>query len=295
MSKQALPGSRLNAFLMDPDDLVIVGLDTPDGPEHPRYDERVHLPVDEALVNSLKFRGNKVAVLVCKITDSAGNTRAEVVDGRQRVRCGRVANKQLTAEGKTPIRLKVMVERGSDKDLFGVLILTNELRQNDGPLQKAEKLQRCLEMGYTEAEAAVTFGVSEQTIRDWLILLELDPAVRNAVEARTLSATAAVKLGKLDKKRQRDELAALLQRGPVTAKAAGHAVKASNAKANGTAAPNPAPSKRVLRKLVEANKAAASPALSGDFIRGLRFALGDLPPGSVAGLTPMLKGLSRGK
>lgn len=285
MAKQALPGSRINAFLMDPSALVVVGLDTDDGPEHPLYDERIHLPIDEALVRNLMRHGNKVPLIVRKNGETA-----EVVDGKQRTRCGRVANERLVAEGKVPLRLKVIVERGSDGDMFGVLILANALRQGDGPLQKAENLKRFLAMGYTEADASNTFGVSQQTIRDWQTLLELDPAVRNAVEAGTVPATAAGKLGKLDRQQQRQELAKLLSsQSPVTTRAASHAVAASNAEKNGTPAPNPAPSKRTLRKLVEANTKAASPPLSGDFIRGVRFALGELPSGSIAGLNGLLR------
>jgi hypothetical protein len=41
MPKQALDGTRINAFGMEPKDLVIVGFDTDDGPEHPLWDERV--------------------------------------------------------------------------------------------------------------------------------------------------------------------------------------------------------------------------------------------------------------
>ena len=69
MSKQALEGQRLNAFGMDPDKLTIIGLDTDDGPEHPLYDERVRLPLDESFVKNVKVYGVIEDVIVCKDAD----------------------------------------------------------------------------------------------------------------------------------------------------------------------------------------------------------------------------------
>ncbi len=285
MGKQAIPGaSRANMFLVDPDTLTVIGLDTKDGPEHPLYDERIHLPIDSALVNSLKARGNKVPIVVRKNGDVI-----EVVDGRQRVRCGRAANEELVAEGKTPIRIKAIVERGSDGDMFGVLILSNEIRQSDGPLAKAEKLRRYLDMGYTEDEAAITFGVTKQAVKNWLTLLELDPAVRNAVEAGTISATAASKLGSLSKQEQKESLKKLQESG--TKVTAARTQRTARSRKNGASEEElPAPGKRQMRKVVERYYERDAEDPDPEFIRGIRWALGDIQPGSVKGLTKLLFG-----
>lgn len=284
MAKQALPGTRANMFLMDPADLTIIGIDTKDGPEHALYDERVHLPLDEALIKNLMSHGNKVPISVRKNGDIA-----EVVDGRQRVRCAREANKRLAASGKTPIRVKVIVERGGDGDMFGLLILTNELRQADGPLAKAEKLQRYLAMGYSEDEAAVTFGVTKQAIKNWLALLELDPTVRNAVEAGTLSASAAGKLASLPRDEQKASLKQLTAGGgKVTTERAKGAARARKNGASDAEPATPAPGKRQLRKIVERYNQRGVKDPNVEFIRGLRYALGELSPGAVRGLNALL-------
>ena len=188
MAKQALEGSRLNAFGMDPNELVIVGLDTEDGVEHPLYDERVKLKLDEALVRNIMFHGVIEPVTVTK----DGDGRPLVVVGRQRVRCAREANKRLEAEGKASIVVPVMVRRGEQTSMFGVMVSENECRQGDLPLTTARKAAKFMQMGRTETEACVAFGVSKQTMGAWIRLLELEPALLKAVERNEISASQAL-------------------------------------------------------------------------------------------------------
>lgn len=273
MSKQALPGSRLNAFAMEPGDLVIIGLDTDDGPEHPLYDERIHLPLDLALLHNIMHNGVLENVLVRKNGDAI-----EVSAGRQRVRCVREANKRFAAEGKMPIRVPVMVKRGSDGDMFGIMISENECRRDDGLMSKASNLQRYMNMGYSEDDAAVTFGVSTQTIRAWGKLLDLDPKVIKAINGNRISASAASRLADLPRKQQCEELSGLLAKGVVTAAAASRATKSRK---NGTQA-TAAPSKRTVRKVLAAN--AGDDVLDPEFIRGVKWVLGELSSDSIKGM-----------
>lgn len=285
MAKQALDGKRLNAFAMDPDDLFIVGLDaredgTVDGPEHPLWDQRVHMPLDLALKDNVKVNGVLEWVIVRKDGDTV-----EVVAGKQRVRCAREANKELVAEGKVPIRVPVTVRRGNDGQAFGVLISENQLRRDDSPMAKAENLGRYLAMGYSEDEAAVTFGVNKQTIRTWNKLLDLDAKVHKAVDSGKIAATAAAKLADLPRAEQIQELDKLLANGKATVAAASHAARSRQ---TGTEAPK-APKKRLVRKVLEANSAYEGEApLSPDFVRGVRWVLGDLPDTSIKGLRALI-------
>lgn len=276
MSKQALPGSRLNAFNMSPEDLVIIGLDTKDTEEHPLYDKRIHLKLDEGMVKNIMVYGVIQAVTVTKI----GGVPC-VVTGRQRVRCSREANKRLLAEGKEPIRVPVMLKKGDDHRLFGFSVSENENRQDDNVIQKAENVARYLDMGRSEAEAAITFGVTKTTIKAWLSVLETIPAVRRAVEQGLLSATAAAKLAGLTPEKQREALAELLASGKPTVKKA--TTIASNA--NG-GSKSMTPGKRKLLKLVGHDEAIDE--LGEDFIRGVRFAIGDLDASAVKGLKGFL-------
>lgn len=283
MAKQALKGSRLNTFAMDPEDLVIIGIDTDDGSEHPLYDDRIKLPLDEALVLNIMAHGVLETVSVRKNGDAP-----EVVYGRQRVRAAREANKRLKKQGSKPIKIPVSVRRGKDTQMFGVMVSENEHRRDDGPLEKAEKLRRYLDMGGTEEEAAIDFGVTPTSIRNWLKLLDLEASVRKAVEKGIISASAAGKLAPLSREEQKAALAEVIEKsgGKATTKAAGGAVK----KAKGEEA-HTAPGKRLIRKVVAIHGelvADGEEGLPEDFIRGVRWAIGELSESSIKGLTAIV-------
>jgi ParB family chromosome partitioning protein len=200
--KQALDGTRLNAFGVLPENLTIVGLDTQDGKEHMLYDGRVNLPLDEGLVKNIMVFGVLQAILVRK-----NGPLIEVVDGRQRVRATREANRRLVEQGAEPHAVPCFVKRG--EDLMGVMISTF-VRIDDGPLAKAQKCQRYMDTGKGEADAAIVYGVSTQTVRGWLGLLDLAPEVQRAVQHGKVAATAALELRDLVHKDQIEKLAELL-------------------------------------------------------------------------------------
>lgn len=179
--------NRTNAWLFDPSELVLVT-----DPQHPLFDPRINLPLDEALVRNIMFQGVIEPIVIVKQDD-----KPVVVDGRQRVRCAVEANKRLEAEGKEPVRVTAVVRRGTEADLFGVSISANENRQDDTPLGRAKKCARLLAMGRSDEEAAIAFGVTASCVRAWMKLLDCAPQVREAVESGALAATAAAKLASL--------------------------------------------------------------------------------------------------
>lgn len=283
MGKQALNGTRLNAFGMDPDDLVIIGLDTDDGPEHPLYDERVKLPLEETFVLNIMTHGVLENVSVRKNGDAA-----EVVYGRQRVKAAREANKRLKKQGSKPIKVPVTVRRGKDTQMFGVRISENEMRRGLSQMEKARELQRYLDHGGSEEEAAIDFGVTQTSIRNWLKLLDLDPKVQTAVSNDVISASAAAKLSTLSRDEQKASLAELTAGGQkATTKSAG--AKAKNKRGQETST---APGKRVIKRIADIQREyiedGEEPPLSEDFYKALRWVLGDLAPNQVAGLTRLV-------
>lgn len=285
MGRQALDAPRKQYFLLDPNvDLIIIGLDTKDGEEHALYDPRIKLPIDKNLVKNIAAIGVKKPVLVRKNGDLI-----EVVDGRQRVRAAREANLTLEVEGKEPVRVPCIIERGDDHDLFGILISTNEHVQGDTPLGKAEKLRRYMAMGRSEDEASVMFGVSLSTIRNWLVLLDLTADVKKAVERGELSASAASKLAGLSAEEQKAKLGELIEE----AKASGTRVTGTRTRAAAAAASGSdvviAPSKRELKKLLAQDPDVVAEVLSPDFVMAVRWVVGDLPAGKVKGLTKLLR------
>lgn len=262
MAKTAIEGaSRLNAFLIEPEKLTIISDE-----KHALYDERIKLPIDEKLVLNIMAFNVKQPVFVAK----DGN-EIQVVDGRQRVRAALEANKRLVKDGKEPLRIPVMLQKGDDADLFGVSIFVNELRQSDGPLIKAAKAVRFLAMGRTEEEAAVVFGVTPAAIRQWVKLFDLAPQVRAAVNAGEITASAASKLAPLKKAEQVEELRKLTADGKkTTGKKAAVAAK----KARGQVAIEK-PSTKLLKRLI-AYSTNNEKGIGDDDITLLKWVLGEI-------------------
>lgn len=184
MGKTAFEASRFSGFWFDPEDLVII-----EDPKDSLYDARAKLAPNESLVRNIAHFGILEPVLVTR-RGSAGI----VVDGRQRVRAAREANKRLKEAGLEQVKVPCILRAGDDAHLFGILCTANEHRLNDTPLERAKKASRLRDLGRSEEEIALTFGVSKAAVTKWLKVLDLPAAVREEVEAGHISAEAALKL-----------------------------------------------------------------------------------------------------
>jgi len=187
--KTAFEAPRQNLWLLNPEELQLI-TDEKD----PLYDPRVSLPALEGLVLSIMRRGVIEPVIIQK-----RDGQAVVVDGRQRVKAAREANKRLKKEGaivkRVPCKLEVVAEAA---DVLGLMFSANEHRTDDSPIEKAKKAARLLQAGYSEEEIAVEFGLrSAQTVKNWLSLLDVAPAVRKAIERGEVAPTVAAKVAKL--------------------------------------------------------------------------------------------------
>jgi len=190
---------------VDPNSLVIIGLDTDDRHEHPLFDERVFLPVDQNLVKNIIVYGIQVPVLV---RQEAGMTI--VIDGRQRVRAARKAAGTADTAGEYGVKVPVLPKTVDDKRVQGIMISANELRQSDDVLAKAVKAQRLHDILGDIDEVAIAFGKSKTTIKNWLILVEADTRVHAAVKAGQISVTAAIEVSRLKREEQKPVLEALI-------------------------------------------------------------------------------------
>jgi len=277
MAKKSYFGKRRDLFAMDPDDVVVIGVDTEDGKSHPLWDKRAFGPIDEALVANIRTYGVLEPVIVQKDGD-----RATVVDGRRRVLHARRAKQLQETAGEITVTVPVLVKRGTESRIFGISRSANEHRKDDGLMTKAENAQRMLDYGATEDDVAVTFGVEVQTVNIWLRLLDTDKSVRDAVDAGEISASAASRLTKLSKDEQKAALAEAKSNGTkLTTARASAAAKAKKTKTDARTAPG----KRALRKIVE------SGGIDSNVLLGIRYALGDVPATRISGLTAVLRDL----
>jgi len=291
MGGQAFTGDvkRLNGFMFMPEDVVIVGGDGPNdvdkkdegGDFHFLYDERVELPLSEEFVLNVMSLGVKKNIIITKIGE-----QGYVIDGRQRVRAAREANKRLAKLGEPLLRVPGVQQKGEEPLLMTIGVSTNEFNMEDTPLAKARKAQRLRDRGLDDEEIATAFGVTTKAIGNWEKLLGLAPPVKKAVASGKVSASAAAQLHDLPAAEQKAQLDDLVSKGNGKAPTIKQA-KAAAKKAKGQAT-NQAPSKKVLRFIVEKRKEHEA-ALSEDFIAGIAFAIGLRDPKSVNGLTAVMK------
>jgi len=215
MGGQAFQGKRGQHFYCDPHTVTIVGLDTDhkEG-EHPLWDERIHLPIDEALVRNIGRYGNKDACKVRKVGKREDGTDIiEVIEGRQRTRHTRIAYDRAIEAGEQPPMLKIEFERVDEETAVGIMISLNEQRRNDGIMTKARKAVRVLQMGSSHQDVADMFGVTTGAVRHWEKGMELSKPIHKAIEKGQLTFSAAVKLHGLTPDEQVEKLKELTANG----------------------------------------------------------------------------------
>jgi ParB family transcriptional regulator, chromosome partitioning protein len=192
-SRRSMPGvQRTDAYLLDPHDVALI-----EDEDHPLYDARVLLPVDENLVRNIMVNG-----VIKPIVVQTGTDPPVVIDGRQRVKAAREANRRLQKEGKELIRVAAVRRRGEEGDLYGVLVSANAHTQLDGPVEHARKAQKMKNLGKTDEEVCIAFGWSKARLQSYLVLLDVSAPIRKAVEAGQVSVSAAAKLAGMAPKEQ---------------------------------------------------------------------------------------------
>jgi ParB family chromosome partitioning protein len=268
---------RGTLFRFDPDELIVIGLDTKDGPEHELWDERIHLPLEESMVMNIMTFGVKETVTLRK-----GSKGYEVVNGRRRVLHAREANKRLKKTGEPRVRVPATVESGDEMHMEKLTISLNEIRRDDDTLTKAEKCMRLLHRnGGDYKDAALVFGVSVAAIKNWAKVAELTPKVKKAVAAGEISASAAAELHGLDK----DDQIAKLDKLVGNAKASGRK-KTTVSKVKKETGHRVTVSKRVLLKIVTDQQLATS--VHAEMLSGIKLALGVYVPPETTKLGKLL-------
>lgn len=263
MGKQAIDGKRSDVFFVQPEQLTIV-----EDPGHALYDERALHDPCENLIKNISVYGIIEPVIVTKEGD-----KILVVAGRQRVKAAIVANKLLESSGEMPIRVPVILRRGDEKLLSGVMISENEIRRSDDALTRAEKTLRLTQMGHSAEELAIAFGVTTQSIANWLKLNDCCARVKKAVRDGLISATAASKFAGLSVAEQEKLLSEMLSDGGKPT------VEKASRKAKGLNPPKEK-SKRKSTKEIAAEIENAPNNLEGDYLAGyvdaLQWVLGEL-------------------
>lgn len=288
MGTQLIDGKRETIFLVDPKDIVIIGVDTDDGPEHYLYDERIKLPLDESMVLNIMALGVREPV-ICSVEGRAENRKVLCVDGRRRVLHTRAANERLAARGEPLVLCPVRAEKGmSEREAMDVSVSLNEIRVQDPVMVKVAKAARMKARGHSQSEIARAFGVDPQTVWMWLRIDTLSEAVKKEIGV-TIGASSAAKLADLSKEEQVAELRRLKDEAKAEGKervTQDQIEAATRARKQKNDAIQTAPTRRVLRFVAERGVEAG---LDEQFLAGVRFAMGELNARQVKGLSALLR------
>lgn len=231
----------------DPNDLIIIGLDTEDGPEHPLFDERVFYELDEHFVRNIMVNGVNTPVAV---REEAGQNL--VVFGRQRVRAAREASKRLSSAGDPSVKVPIRRLTGDDGQIMGIMISENAHRKGDDVLSNARKAARLLQRIGDINEVAVHFGRSVTQVRNWLRLVEADPEIHEAIRTEAISASAGIEIAHKPREEQRDLLARVIK---ANAKSAGQVSESQVKKAKGPRKAQPGIKRTWIRKALKTDAA----------------------------------------
>ncbi|WP_186183863.1 ParB/RepB/Spo0J family partition protein [Burkholderia gladioli] len=196
-------GSR-NLLDMDPEQFTLVT-----DPKHFLYDRRVHQAPNEKTIRNYRAEGVKEPILFYRDVE---NGKFLVVDGRGRVINARELNRRLIDEGREPITIPAIaltVPKDGAQKFVGTMISMNEHRQEDSPMNRAEKMANAREVGYSVDVIGILFGVDPATVVASMKLLDCCMAVRDAVEDGTITQAIAMKLSKMLPDEQRAKLEAI--------------------------------------------------------------------------------------
>jgi len=200
-----------------PDEVIIVGLDAPYDKvksikEHHLYDERILAPIKDEAVRNVMVFGVKEPVIV---EESEDGNHFLVVDGRQRVRWLREANRRLEEVGQPGLPLPVLLDKPKDQaSAIAIGASLNSHGLTDTVLAKAEKAIGMNTRGQSANDVALVLGVSEASAKNFIRLGKADPKVKEALRGGQITSAQAYELARLNKAEQKAELEKLITDPP---------------------------------------------------------------------------------
>ncbi len=293
MSAEKKPGRGETLLMLPPVDLVVIGVDTPhQRGQHVLWDMRAFLPLEEALVESIREHGVQKPVFVRQGEEG----RWEVVDGRRRVMHAREANRRRLSDGEPPVEVRCLPKRGSEAHLYGVSRLANRGHLEEDPLQTALAAARLVEQGHSRSVVAAYLTCSTSMLAIYLGLLQLHPTIQADVSAGVVSLTAAAKLASLPQDKQLAAYESMKAGGKLTVADAA----AARNKQRGAAARAPLsiveapPSRRAIRRMLERPDPGLA-HLGQDFWLGVQWVMGLQPTSRIKGMAAAIARASRSR
>ncbi len=277
MTRSITAPKAASTFLLWPEEVVIIGLDTSHRcGEHPLWDERAFRAFNEkSVLNMMVNRSRLVSAITVEKDEALGYVAA---DGRGRVIDAREANKRLRERGEEPFRLKAEIEMaGDDTASFERMVVKNAFVTPTSVLADARKAVDMLKGGVPMLRVCLDFGKSEDTIRLWQQIVGLPPELRKRVERGVITPSQAVRLAKANKAQLEAALRVADQREAVMGESGKPKRQSARelAKAAGKVLP---PTRREVKALLDVDEVIVGKAerlgkaeLADAFFAGLRY------------------------
>ena len=196
---------RQEVKMYDPNEVVIIGVDTDDGHAHWGYDEDSNkTALLEADVLFTYENG-----IIQNVLGRRDGDKVVIVAGRGRTRQLREANKRRVADGLPPWWLPVKIVQGDSRKMLVLKHGENSHRRDQSPFVRAQQAYE-LSQQFPEDQAATIMGLGLYQFRDVLKLLDVGPAVKKAVQQGDLMPTAAIELAALSEVDQATQLASIM-------------------------------------------------------------------------------------
>jgi len=200
------------APFIDPNDVVIVGLDEPETADNwYAHCSRLADETDADLaeyVNDIRLSG-KVDEPIDVVRDG---DRVVVLDGRRSTRAARMVWAEQAKAGvpvAERVTVRVLIRRGTAEDLFRFNVDSHKKKPLT-PMQRARMILKHFSCtGEDMKKTAEAFGVTTQTIKNMSSLIDLAPDVQRAVDKGELPIREAIKLADRPRDEQKEILAQL--------------------------------------------------------------------------------------
>lgn len=151
----------------------------------PRADAEQNL---DALAESIRRHG----IMQPIVASPLGADRYEIIAGERRWRAARQAGLQ-----RVPVILRETVQ--TDLDRLELALIENVQREDLNAIERARACRQLLDVHHlTQEDVAVRLGFERSTVANLVRLLELPPAIQEAVSRETLSAGHARALLRLN-------------------------------------------------------------------------------------------------
>lgn len=183
-------------------------------PSHPLFDERIHDPLDNDLVESIRELGVKNPISVRKNgIDAKGKIVLEVVAGIQRTRAALAVNEALKKDDRIKVRIELL--HGDDAAMYEWKAAENAQRRAESIFTRAKKCEKLLNVyGRSKSRIAQLLRLGGPAQVDThLEFLSLSPEAQEAFSLKQFPLASMAVIAAIPRQEQPEVVARVIELG----------------------------------------------------------------------------------